>query len=290
MLIYRLQLQKLDPSKTPGPDNISAKILKAASFELAEVITHLFNSCLRQNIVPDQWKEANIAPVPKTARPSKPADYRPISLTSTICKVMERLLAKVIVEKTKSIWIDNQQFGFLPGKSTSDAVIQVIEDWSKAIDSKNSISNIFFDFSKAFDMVNHEILLNKLEKHLPRWLTTWIATYLTNRRQRVKTTKYTTKWYSVEVGVIQGSVLGPILFIIFLSDINNYIPANIKAPKYADDIATYCIYNDEAQNNIQLAAEGVSKWADINKMKLNIDETLAMHIGTNQKHHITIDN
>jgi len=77
---------------------------------------------------------------------------------------------------------------------------------------------------------------------------------------------------------------------IFLSDINNYIPANIKAPKYADDIATYCIYNDEAQNNIQLAAEGVSKWADINKMKLNIDKTQAMHIGTNQKHHITINN
>lgn len=122
------ELQKLDETKAPGLDNISARLLKSASLELAEVITHLFNCCIRTKIVSDQWKEANIAPVPKVARPSKPADYCPISLTSTMCKVMERLLAKTIINETKTIWAENQQFGFLPGKSTSDAVIQVIED------------------------------------------------------------------------------------------------------------------------------------------------------------------
>lgn len=121
-------------------------------------------------------------------------------------------------------------------------------------------------------MVNHEILLTKLEKHLPRWLTSWIASYLLNRKQRVKTPNVTNKCYNVEAGVIQGSVLGPILFIIFLTNINEYIPANIKAPKYADDISTYCIYDDQAENNIQMAADGVSKWSEINQMKLNINK------------------
>ena len=178
----------------------------------------------------------------------------------------------------------------MENKSTSDAVIQVIEDWSRAIDNKQSVSTVFFDFSKAFDMVNHEILLKKLEQHLPKWITSWIAIYLTNRRQRVKTANYTTKWYIVEAGVIQGSVLGPILYIIFLSDINNFIPANIKAPKYADDIATYCIFNDPTENNIQLAVDGVSKWTEINQMKLNIKKTQAMHININEQTPITINN
>ena len=129
---------------------------------------------------PTQWKDANIAPVPKIAKPSKPEDYRPISLTSTLCKVMERLLAKFIIEQTKELWLENQQYGFLPGKNTSDALIQVIEDLSKAFDNNQSISAIFFDFTSAFDLVEHELLMPKLEKYLPRWLTTWIAKYLTN--------------------------------------------------------------------------------------------------------------
>jgi hypothetical protein len=138
-------------------------------------------------------------------------------------------------------------------------------------------------------MVSHELLMTKLEQHLPRWLTTWIATYLIGRKQRVKTPNHTTEWHNVEAGVIQGSVLGPILFIIFLSDINSFIPNNIQAPKYADDIATYCIYKEDSQNNIQEAADGVSKWAKQNKMKLNINKTQHMVINSNEYQEIKID-
>ena len=234
-----------------------------------DIITHLFNECLKYNVVPTQWKDANIAPVPKIAKPSKLEDYRPISLTSTLCKVMERLLAKYIIEQTKELWVENQQYGFLPGKSTTDAIVQVIEDWSKALENNQSISAIFFDFSSAFDLVDHELLMTKLEKYLPRWLTTWIAKYLTNRRQRVKTPNHETDWKNVEAGVIQGSVLGPILFIIFISDLNEHIPKNIKAPKYADDIIAYDIHNKTEQSNIQKAADGVNEWSDLNRMILS---------------------
>ena len=107
--------------------------------------------------------------------------------------------------------------------------------------------------------------------------------------KRVKTPNCTTKWYNVEAGVIQGSVLGPILFIIFLSDINSYIPPNIKAPKYADDITTYCIYNKSTENNIQQAADGVRKWSEDNKMKLNVEKTQSMHFNNNNQQTIKIN-
>jgi len=283
------ELSKLETGKAAGPDIINAKILKSAKYEILDIVTHLFNECIKYNVVPTQWKDANIAPVPKTAKPSKPEDYRPISLTSTLCKVMERLLAKFIIEQTKELWLENQQYGFLPGKNTSDALIQVIEDLSKAFDNNQSISAIFFDFTSAFDLVEHEILMPKLEKYLPRWLTTWIAKYLTNRRQRVKTPNHETDWKDVEAGVIQGSVLGPILFIIFLSDINEYIPKNIKAPKYADDILTIDIHDKNEKSNIQEAANGVSKWCELNRMIISEKKTKSLQTNKSGTTAITVN-
>jgi hypothetical protein len=272
------ELNKLDTKKAAGPDKLSAKTLKAARFEVVEIITHIFNECLANNVVPSQWKEANIAPVPKTKKPANPEDYRPVCLTSTLCKVLERILAKIIFQETKALWKINQQYGFLPEKSTTDALIQVIEDWANAIDKNEIVWAIFFDFSKAFDLVDHEILMKKLEKYLPRWLTTWIAQYLLDRKQRVKAGDKTTEWKGVEAGVVQGSVLGPILFIIFLSDIEEYMPNNIKSPKYADDILAYCMTKKGEENRIQEAADAVLKWTSDNKMKLNIKKTQCLAI------------
>ena len=237
------QLEKLITNSAAGPDNINSKLLKAASEELTPIITHLFNLSITQSYVPAKWKEANIIPVPKTTKPIEPSDFRPISLTSCMCKVLERIICKKIIHLTQEIWQNNQQFGFLPGKNTTDAVIQVIDDWGNAIDQNKSIQAVFFDFSKAFDLVDHMILLKKLTKmNIPKWIVSWIAAYLQNRKQRVITQKHKTEWKNVEAGVIQGSVVGPTLFILFISDINEYLPVNIKAPKYADDILTYCIY------------------------------------------------
>ena len=142
-----------------------------------------------------------------------------------------------------------------------DALIQVIEDWNKATDEGKTTHAVFFDFKKAFDLINHLILLLKLDKFLPKWLTAWIAQYLTGRKQRVKSSNQYSDWLGVEAGVIQGSVLGPILFIIFISDINSYIPPSIQLTKYADDLGTYNDYKDTKDDNTQLAIDGVEKWA-----------------------------
>ena len=117
-----------------GPDGLSSKLLKSARLELATPIANLFNTCIQHSFVPSQWKSANITPIPKTPRPAEPADYRPIALTSTLCKVFERILAKKILECTAKLWQSNRQYGFLPGHNTMDAIIKVVEDWSRAKD------------------------------------------------------------------------------------------------------------------------------------------------------------
>ena len=116
----------------------------------------------------------------------------------------------------------------MPGKSTIDAIVTVTDNWGQAMDVKKTIVAIFFDFAKAFDLVDHELLLEKLQRLLPTWLRSWIAAYLSGRKQQVKVGDIETEWMDVAAGVIQGSVLGPILFIIFISDINDYMPEGVE--------------------------------------------------------------
>ena len=112
---------------------------------------------------------------------------------------MERLLVKeTTLKHTKSLWENNKQYGFLPGRNTMDALIQVIEQWEKARDEKKTVHAVFFDFAKAFDLVDHNILLKKIDKILSTWLTSWIAQYLSRQKQRIKSNNKTSEWLEVE--------------------------------------------------------------------------------------------
>ena len=126
---------------------------------------------------------------------------------------------------------------------------------------------IFLDFAKAFDLVPHDRLLNKLTLVFPLWLVRWIAVYLSDRRQRVKMNNTETEWRQIEAGVIQGSVLGPILFILFIADINDYLPEGINVEKYADDIICYII--GRATKTDQQVVDAVQRWCRDNQMRLN---------------------
>jgi len=169
-----------------------------------------------------------------------------------------------------------------------DAIIQVIEDWSSGKDRNYSTFSIFFDFAKAFDTVDHEQLLTKLRDKikLEPWLISWIASYLTGRQQRVKSGKLVSEWADVEEGVIQGSVLGPILFILFISDINDAVPPGVEIAKYADDIIAYVTYNEKSNVDHlpQEIVDGIHAWCQTNKMKLNIGKCkcLTVHHQKNQ--------
>ncbi len=160
-----------------------------------------------------------------------------------------------------------------------DAIIQALDHWSTARDQKGGrLLAIFFDFAKAFDLVDHIILLAKLSKMLPSWLVSWIAAYLSNRKQRVVHDKKQTEWKDVLAGVIQGSVLGPILFLLFISDINNYIRSGVNLLKYADDILAYLLGNFDI-NLPQVIVDGVQSWCVINKMRLNTTKCKLLSFG-----------
>ena len=184
--------------------------------------------------VPTQWRSANITPIAKVDHPASWGDYRPISLTSNLCKTFERVLAKHIIRLTVHIWANNKQHGFLPGRSTHDAITKVLFDIGRALDKPEAALAIFFDFAKAFDLVPHDRLLAKLSLVLPPYLVRWIAVYLSHRKQRVKLHSIETEWRDVAAGVIQGSVLGPVLFIIFIVDITD----KLDSDKYWDRLSS----------------------------------------------------
>jgi hypothetical protein len=261
--------------KSAGPDGLSPKLIKAARLEIIEPIINLLNFSVENSFVPAQWKKAYITPIPKVPHPTSWKDHRPINNLSCLDKLAQRIIVKYIINITKNIWIDNNQYGFLPKRCTMDAITQVIEDWGNAHDKHKALIAIFFDFEKAFDLVDHEILLNKLKPILPAWLISWIAAYLTDRYQQIKLRNIATEWLRVEAGVVQGSVLGPILFILFISDINTYIPEGVTISKYADDILNYIIGNQDELATSKLPqeiAEGVAKWCKVNKMRLNVSK------------------
>ena len=269
-------LKQLKPSAT-GPDGISAKLLKAARLELAAPISELLNFSIANSFVPTQWKQAHITPIPKSPHPSA-EEWRPISLIAILCKVLERGLVAHIRKSRPDIWLSNEQYGFLPGKSVMDAIAQVVEDWSHANDTKQQVYAVFFDFAKAFDLVDHHHLLTKLGAQglLEPWVISWLAAYLTGRKQRVVTSQHNTEWLPVEAGVIQGSVIGPILFILFIHDINKYMPPGVDIKKYADDILNYIIGHDISADLPQQIADAVQRWCTDNKMRLNINKCKVM--------------
>ncbi len=272
-------LENLDGS-APGPDGVSANLLKASRLELNFFLAALFNIFIMIGFVPSQWRFANITPIAKVDNPDSWSDYRPISLTSNLCKTFERVLANYIIECTTHIWITNKQNGFLPGHCTQDAIVQVLFDIGRAVDKSESALAIFFDFAKAFDLVPHDILLAKLKLLLPLWLVRWIAAYLSDRKQRVKVGNTETEWLKVEAGVIQGSVLGPILFIIFIADLNEYLPNGVNLEKYADDIICYILGRKTNGTLPQSVVNAVQRWCEDNHMRLNVNKCKIINFST----------
>ena len=270
------QLLKLK-STAAGPDGVSGKLLYAARLEIVEPLVNILNHCVSHSIVPDEWLLGNITPIPKVQNPATPKDYRPISITSTVCKIAERILTKYILSIMKHKLLSNKQFGFLPGRCTSDAIIQVVDEWGQAIDRHEPLTAIFFDFSTAFDLVDHVILLNKLQTMLPAWLTSWIASWLNGRKQRVIIDS-PTQWKNIVAGVIQGSVLGPTLFLLFILDVEDYLPTGVQHLKYADDILAF-IRGDEVIGLPQAVIDGLQHWCEENKMRLNVAKCKIVRIG-----------
>ena len=237
-------LKSLPIGKDAGPDLINNRLLKELSQPLALPLSDLFNLSLSSGSVQNIWKEANVSPIHKKNDPSDVSKYRPISLLSTVSKVLEKIVHKYLF----NFFRDNNvitafQSGFVPGDSTVNQLIDIYSTFCKALDEGKEVRAIFCDISKAFDSVWHKGLLFKLKSAgVSGSLLTWFSDYLNDRKQRVVLPGASSSWTSVKAGVPQGSILGPLLFLLYINDIVEDINSSIR--RFADDTSLYIIVDD----------------------------------------------
>jgi len=287
-------LTSLEVHKAPGPDQIPSQLLRLASHEIAPILTLIFNSSLHQGKPPSNWKNANIVPIHKKGDKSLASNYRPISLTSISCKIMERLIHTHLFSHLESHNIlCDQQHGFRPRRSCESQLITTVNNITKALDRGLQTDIIFLDLSKAFDKVPHHHLCNRLSFYGIRGnILTWIQNFLSNRHQQVILEGSFSESQAVKSGVPQGTILAPLLFLIYINDLPLSINANIGL--YADDTILYSIIHSISDcHALQEDLNTLSQWATRTDMYFNPDKSVYMRI--TRKHNpvlynYTIDN
>lgn len=272
-----LQVSSLQTNKSPGCDDISARALKECCEIIYERLTDFFNSMVNNSLYPESLKISKIIPIPKERNVHTVDKYRPIALLPLIDKVFEKILHKQIsdfLEETKQIY--KFQYGFRKGSGTQEAVVNVVNIICEGLDAGfGGVAGIFYDLSKAFDLVDHEILIQKLEFYgLQASAIHLIRSYLQGRKQYVQIENSTSSVGLVKYGVPQGSVLGPLLFTLYINDISN-LNLNGKLVMYADDISLFYPYHHDVILKAQIEHDAtlILEYVRINKLQLNAEKT-----------------
>ena len=234
-------LKSLPLGKAAGPDGINNRVLRELAIELSVPFCSLFNRSLQIGAFPENWKRSHVTPIAKGGERSSPSNYRPISLLCTPEKCFERVVFKhIYTHFHENHILTSLQSGFIPGDSTVNQLTFLYNTFSQALDTEKEVRVVFCDVSKAFDRVWHEGLLLKLEAAGIRGsLLSWFRSYLSDRKQRVVLPGAESKWNEIRAGVPQGSILGPLLFLLFINDIVKDIGCNIRL--FADDTRLFLV-------------------------------------------------
>lgn len=231
-------LKKLDPSKSAGPDNLSAPFIINTAEALAKPVSLLFTRSLRECCVPNVWKRAYITPVFKKGSRSIISNYRPISKLCLLAKALEDVVYEQLYPAISSS-LHPSQHGFLRGRSTVSNLALLNNFVTEAMDGGQQVDVVYTDYSKAFDRIRHDILLEKLFLIGIRGdLLRWFASYVENRTQAVVINNYVSSWISIPSGVPQGSLLGPLLFVVFVNDISSCF-RSAQLLCFADDMKIF---------------------------------------------------
>lgn len=274
-------LAALKVSKAFGPDGVHPRVLRELSATLAVPLVLIFKTSLRTGRLPEIWKKASVSAIYKKGSKKEPGNYRPVSLTSVVCKVMETLVKDWIQDHfRRNNLLSESQYGFISGRSTTLQLLKVMEDWSEAIDSGDQVDVVYFDFAKAFDSVPHRRLLAKLEAYgITGPTLAWVESFLTGREQRVTINGKSSGWHPVTSGIPQGSVLGPLLFVIYIND----LPASVVSMMllFADDTKLYRVIK-EAHDRVLLQQDVTSmrNWGLKWLLRYHADKCKSMTVGT----------
>ena len=280
-------IASLQSGKATGPDNIPPGILKSVAPVVAPPLTDIINSSLSSGCFPQQWKCASVRPLHKGGTKSVLTNYRPISILPTCSKLIEMTVRSQLVAHLE----DNNllyplQSGFRRRHSTASTLLRATNDWYRALDTHLMIGVLFLDVSKAFDTVDHSLLLSKLQSYGVSVSTLmWFKSYLSGRSQFTKIGDVKSHPLSVTAGVPQGSILGPNLFSVHINDLPSICPVNSTAVLFADDTTIYVIGSSasEISSILSLALENCPSWMDKNKLKLNTSKTKCMLIHSSRR-------
>ena len=264
-------IHELSSNSAAGPDCVPSSLLVNCATELAPVLLLIFSHSLSHGVIPKSWKRAAVIPIYKSGDKTVPSNYRPISLPSVICKVIERIIRRQVFSfLDRNRCLNTTKHGFRPGRSCLSALLDVFDNIIHMLYSNSSVDMVYLDFSKAFDKVDHGILLHKLRAvGITGNSGIWLFHFRTVRSHFVKLPRGINEEHPVLSGVPQGTVLGPLLFLIVISDIDKDVSTS-KLVSFADNTRLYSGVGDvTACDNLQLDLNTVYDWASSNNMFFN---------------------
>ncbi|MEM7298050.1 MAG: reverse transcriptase domain-containing protein, partial [Bacteroidota bacterium] len=281
-LVVQGALKRLKPKFSTGADGIPPIFLKNLHEVLCIPLSLLFNFSLDMRKVPSEWKESDIIPVFKKGDRKSVKNYRPVSMTSAVCRVMERILCRrmsLFYEKRK--FFTDFQYGFRSGRSVTTQMLMCLNEWTDWLDRRQCFDVVFVDFQKAFDSVCHSKLLSILkDTGIEGKLYDWFSDFLSERKQRVKIEDCLSGWKDVVSGVPQGSGSGYLLFLVFINSLWSKLnECGVRVFLFADDVQLY----SKDSSAIEMALKQLEQWCEKYQLRIAPNKTHVMHFGKKNK-------